>query len=357
VVLRPAQAADDNIAITSERFRNAWQYVVELPEATDRVRYVRAMVQVILQEFANNSAGSRSAEIPTWLIEGLTQQLLASNSSEIIVPPPSRNVNGIILTSTNFSARREDPLSLARTDLRLREQLTFQDLSWPRRDALSSEAALVFRLSAQVFVNELLQLENGPARLREMLVMLPQCYNWQVAFLRAFHDDFARLLDVEKWWTLRFLHFVAREPAQTWPPEESWRKLEQALQQPIELRNHTNDLPSPGQATLQTVVSAWSSAPQTQALQAKLRELEVIRPQLAPEVAPLADGYRKTLANYLEDATRSRSLLTLRRKAALRQAQTTALKRLEQLDSRRSAQRPQPEPVAAARQKSLEPLP
>jgi hypothetical protein len=357
LVLHPAQSGDDQIAITSEHFRDSWQYRVDLPDAADRTRYVRAMVQVILLEFANRGAEERPAEIPLWLVEGLTRQMLASDGAEIIVPPPRRNVNGIILTSLSINARKERPLDAARIQLRGHEQMTFQDLSWPRDDALTGESGQIYQLTAQVLVSELLNLNAGRDRMREFLSLLPKYLNWQIAFLRAFHSDFGRIMDVEKWWTLRLLRFTAREPAQTWPLDESWRKLEQALHPSVEVRDRTNALPVRSETTLQTVVKAWDRKPQEKTIQAKLFELELMRPRLAPALAPLAAEYEHTLKTYLTKTDKSHSVFTIRKKSALRAAQTNAVEHLDQLDLRRSALQPRDEPVVSARQKPLEPLP
>ena len=51
-------------------------------------------------------------------------------------------------------------------------------------------------------MGELLRLPDGRACLQRMLAQLPQHYNWQFAFLEAFHARFERPLDVEKWWAL-----------------------------------------------------------------------------------------------------------------------------------------------------------
>ncbi len=70
------------------RFKNGWQYRVDLPNVVERPRYVRAIVQVLLLELANRTAQGRGAEIPLWLVEGFSQLLLASSEVEIILPPP-----------------------------------------------------------------------------------------------------------------------------------------------------------------------------------------------------------------------------------------------------------------------------
>src|SRR5207253_2177010 len=114
VVLHTASVPNEVIAITRERFLNAWQYRIDLPDSLERVRYVRAIVHVLLLEFANRSAGARSAELPIWLTDGLSQELLSSEALEVIVPPARKTINGVVLTSISRNERRKDPLAYAR---------------------------------------------------------------------------------------------------------------------------------------------------------------------------------------------------------------------------------------------------
>ena len=94
-------------------------------------------------------------------------------------------------------------------------------MSWPDEAQLSGADGGVYRASAQLFVNELLELKDGPAHLRAMLATLPEFYNWQTAFQSAFREDFPRPLDVEKWWALQVVNFVARDPGPAWTPAVS----------------------------------------------------------------------------------------------------------------------------------------
>ena len=85
LALYPSRTLGEPVTITSERFADGWQYRVDLPDVLDRAHYVRALVQVLLVEMANRHPSGRSAEIPTWLIEGLTQQILASSQIQNLV--------------------------------------------------------------------------------------------------------------------------------------------------------------------------------------------------------------------------------------------------------------------------------
>jgi len=151
-----------------------------------RTRYLRAMTGVLLLESANRDTRARSAEIPAWLTDGLSQELLATVWQEIILSSPNKVMNGPPVSRTVKTARGMDSLAGARRVLRDHAALTFEQLSWPTDAQLAGDDGGVYRASAQLFVNELLALKNGPAHLRAMLETLPKFYNWQMAFQAAF---------------------------------------------------------------------------------------------------------------------------------------------------------------------------
>lgn len=349
VGLRPAESADDTVTLTSERFRDGWRYYVDLPALVERSRYVHAIVQVLLQEMANRSAFDRSAELPAWLSEGFSRQLLASTNSEvaIILPTPQMTPAGLRVSSTMVSGRRDDPLAEAHKWLSAASPLTFQELSWPTAEQLSGEAGSVYGSSAQLFLTELLKLPEGPACLRAMLADLPRRYNWQFSFLQAFQTRFERPLDVEKWWALQIVHFTGRELTQTWPPEESWQKLDELVRSAVQVHVGTNELPLQAEVKLQTIIREWDASRQTQALQDKLRELDSLLLRVSSEVAPLATQYRQTLADFLRNRDQGGSVFGLGKKSARRRATEDVLRQLDALDVRRAAQRPEPKPPAA----------
>ncbi|HWX21890.1 MAG TPA: hypothetical protein VN578_18475 [Candidatus Binatia bacterium] len=339
VVLYPAVSPEDPITLTSERFRDGWQYRVELPDMIERTRYVRALVQVLLVEMANRSGAAHSAEIPTWLVEGLTEKLLAFSEKEILLAPARTAGNGFNVPFTPVSVPRKDnPLEQIHRVLSRQPPLSFDQLSWPGDDELTGAAGELYRSSAHLFVTELLRLENGPACLRFMLAELPQRFNWQFAFLRAFHAWFQRPLDVEKWWALQVAHFTGRELAQTWPAEESWQKFDQIIHSPVQVRATTNELPLRAEVTLQSIIREWDHDRQTVALQSKLHEMDLLRLRLAQEFVPLFDEYRQSLVEYLQN--RDKAGLLSRKTTARRRAVDEALSQLAALDARREALRP-----------------
>ena len=352
VEVRPARITGQPVTITSEHFSNGWQYQVELPAAIERERYARAIMQVLLLERANRGSSGRLAEIPVWLTEGLTQRLLASKEIEIILPPPHDTVNGLSFSSTRVTQRVDDPVGHARKQLHGQTPLTFEQLSWQAEDELSGAPAQLYRASAQLFVGELLRLRDGRACLATMLARLPRYQNWQLAFLEAFHNDFERLLDVEKWWALGCVkspeQFPARQLAQKPPAESTWDDLDQAL--------HTTVPSTPGSRasqcgtnlTLQTIISEWDHVQQLQTLTPKVQQLGLLRSRLSPDLAMLLQEYGQSLEIYLQNRHWSRPVNLFGVRAGLSRGARETLERLDALDARREALRPAKTPLAAA---------
>ena len=343
ILLVPSNGGDHPVTIMSERFRDNWQYRVELPDLIERGRYVRAIVQVLLLEFANRTPGGHSAEIPDWLSEGFAQQLLACNELEIILPPPRSDGKGSKLTATNVSARRNNPVEKACAALKSRSPLTFHELSWPAEDQWSGESAQVYRSSAQLFLYELMQLNEGRESLRTMLSKLPQRLNWQLAFLDSFHSSFQRALDVEKWWALQMVHLGRRDvEQQTWSFEESQRKLDEALHASLEIHTGTNDLPIHTSVSLSTVIRDSDHLAAGRPLESNVRELELLRARIATEFIPLLDKYHQVLETFLQRQGKSG-------KKASQSDRQEAIAQLEQLDALRAMVQPRQKAVASSK--------
>ncbi len=341
LVLYPARSANDAITITSDRFKNGWQYRVDLPSLMERPRYVRAIVQVLLLELADRTAPARGAEIPLWLVEGLSQLVLASNEVEIILSPPRAAPNGLNFSATFQATRKQSLWQQAQQQLGGRPPLTFEALSWPSRQDFTSDAGgQTYRGSAQLFVGELLRLPDGRASLQRMLAQLPQHYNWQFAFLEAFHNRFERPLDVEKWWALSLLRASGRHGGQAWSLVESWQELDQAIQAAVQVRTRTNELPLHAEASLQTVIREWDPARQTSALSNILQALGLLRLRIAQEHVGLLQDYYQAIETYLLQRDRSASNFPLTKRAGRRRAAEAAIQQLDALDSRRMALRP-----------------
>jgi hypothetical protein len=348
VTLFPARSAEDLVTLTAERFRDDWHYRVQVPDVVERRRLMRALVEVLLLETANQHAGGRSAELPPWLAVGLTEHLLASAEVELLFPPPRLRVGGLMLSRTVVKERRRDPLTDARHHFREDAPLALQELSWPTEQEFSGDRAVAYRSSAQLFVTELLRFRNGAACFRAFLRELPQRLNWQTAFLKAFHEHFERLLDVEKWWALQVVYFTGRDLAHTWPPAESCQKLDEAIRIPVQVRTNRNDLPAARTVPLQTVITEWDFVRQTPVLRTRIFQIELVRQRVALELFSLAEGYRRTLAGYLEERDKLGAVLNQRRSArpAMQRLMEETVRQLNALDARLESYRRENPPLA-----------
>jgi hypothetical protein len=298
LALHPAASPDENVTIISTRFAGVWNYRVELPEVVSRTRLTRALTGAVLLELANrDNPGDRSAEIPAWFTEGLAQQLLA-DTPEMILSPPDQAVNGL-LENRSAIDRGVDALAKARSVLHDHPALTFEQMSWPDDAQLRGDDGGIYSASAQLFVSKLLELNQGAEHLLTMLQMLPRCFNWQTAFRAAFAADFPQPVDLEKWWALQTVSFVARDAGPQWTPAASRDKLDEILSVPVEVRSAPTNLPVHAAISLQAVICNFDFDRQTVILQIKLRDLEMAQWRMAPQFAGLTDAYHRTLAGYL----------------------------------------------------------
>ena len=332
-VLHPAQSADETVTIVSRHAPDGWNYQVQLPDVVSRIRLARALTSVLLLQLANRGSATRGVEVPAWLIDGLSQELLALDWQQVILTSPNKTVNGLAVSRTVLTTRGMDSLADARRLLRDHAALTFEQLSWPDEAQLSGADGGVYRASAQLFVDDLLELKDGPAHLRTLLATLPDCYNWQTAFHSAFRDHFPRPLDVEKWWALQVVNFVSRDPGPTWTPAVSRARLDEILSVAVDMRTASNALPSHAEISFQAVIRNFDRSQQAEILQIKLRDLELSQLRMATPYAVLADGYRRALEDYLEPGKRPRALPPLGRHPPVVLPPPTAAETVEKLDA------------------------
>ena len=168
-----------------------------------------------------------------------------------------------------------------------------------------------------------------------MLAALPGCYNWQTAFQSAFREYFPRPLDVEKWWALQVVSFVAHGPGPRWTPAVSREKLDEILSVPVEVWTASNALPVRTEVSLQAVIRNFEPSRQTAILQTKLRDLELAQLRMAAPLAVLTDEYRRTVASYLGQNREIRQPAGSRHPLPQKTGARATLKKLDELDAQR----------------------
>jgi hypothetical protein len=341
VFLHQAHRLDEPVVIGSSANQGEWTYYMNLPDTVDRTRLVSAFVNMTLLEMANRGA-QRSAEIPTWLAQGLTQQLTHETVAGLVMESPKEGNHDIHTSSELLEGRSVPPLEQAHAVLQAHPPLSLSELSWPRDGQEESE---VYRCSAQLFVSRLLQLDDGRACLRQMIQELPRHLNWQISLLNAFHKHFASELDLEKWWALCVVNFTGRDLAQTWPHAESWQKLGEVVHTGAQVRTAVDEMPLHTEVTLQNVIADWGYAMQEGVLRVKIRQLGQLRDSVSQDLAGLVDDYRLVLVNYVSAREKSGAFrnTTAQRVLGPDQLALDTIRQLNALDAEREAMKIGPE--------------
>ncbi len=336
VIIRPVKSAGFVPLIKVDRLGSQWLYRVDLPQQIESASFFRTMIQVLLLEMANRGSNERSAEIPLWLSEGLTQRLLNSQQVELILSTPSLSIGRLMVEPRNLKVTDPDPLARARQILQKRPPPTLAELSWPAPEKFTPADAEYFEASAQLFVTELRQLKRGDEELSRLVRALPRYYNWQSAFLETYRTTFSSRLALEKWWALQVAYFLGRDNRQLWTPEESAQKLDELLRVSLAVRARPGELPVRTEAPLQMVLRDWDATKQLQVVQEKLQALRLALPRVAPAYLELVDNYYVTLSEFAKQrsrATRAFGWMPLPASAA--KAANTAIQQLDALDRQR----------------------
>ncbi|MSU61069.1 MAG: hypothetical protein EXS31_01530 [Pedosphaera sp.] len=290
---------DENILIHSTLYANGWRYKLRVPDDLQRSRLVRGLVQVLLLEHANRGTTGKSAEIPSWLLEGLTRQVLVDVGPTLIVDGVPRN-------SVRRSMRiihGADALAGVREFVRRQQPLTFTELSEPLWTEPPPDQLMRYQMSAQLFLARLIEAPDGQARLARMLRALPDCWNWQTALLRTF--DFPRLVDVEKWWSVQIAAFRGNDPDVILSLDRGLARLADVLAVISQVQLDTNALPIRAKVTVSQILSEWEYAQQRPVLLRKLTLLMAMRGSAPRQLVPLLDGYAVCIQSYVQRRDRS----------------------------------------------------
>ncbi len=344
VVLHHTRSADEQVVITAENFLDRWNYRLDLPDAIEPGRLVRAMTEVLLLEMANRSAGSRSTELPAWLPEGMAELIRGSSTMDLVVKPPQFSSPDLQFMTRSREWTNYVPLAHAQQILANRPPLAFDALSWPRPEQLQGDEGEVYRASAHLFIHGLLRLKNGRAEFRNFIFSLSKQLNWQLPFLEAFQADFPSQLDLEKWWALESVHSTGRNLAQLWTLEESWEKLNDILRPKVQVHVSANEFPLHADVSLQAIIREWNYLRQTQTLRAKIRQLSDAQLRVAARLLMLTSQYRQTLEDYLRRMEKAGPMPFGKNqtKQSVKKTIEDTLKQLDALDAKAEALRTMP---------------
>lgn len=315
-----------SVAVQASPFERGWQFRLALPTRIDETRLVRALTQALLLELANRPGNQRLGEPPLWLVEGLTQAVLAESPEGVILQPQTRAMTVI---------RVDETAGRLRDRLRRRAPLSFYQLSQPDLDAMDERAWDHYGACAHLCVRELLRVPEGRDRLLRWLRSLQGFWNWQTGFTDAYRPVFHSLLDVEKWWALTLANAVGRDATSaTWPAAFALRKLDEALH-PVGILPGTGA--RPGRLQLEEVLNRWEFDRQVPLLRQLLQQMHAIRISSPPEVAALVFRHIDIIEEYLVVRGRQGPYTSMRGQVppSVKIATRTAVSRLRELQSER----------------------
>lgn len=284
------------VVIESQWHPGGWNYQLIVPGQLERPRLMRALTRALLLEIANRgNPTARPGEVPLWLEEGLATHLLALHGETLV--PEIRTLTALV------QATHPDVFSEARRRLRGRELVPFADLGQARPDQFTDEEWEVFRRTAQLLVAELLNLPEGRRCAQEFLRQLPAYLNSQLALQRGFAPYFPTMLDAEKWWSVVWMNFTARDRHMRFSVANSLRQLEDILAPAITVRLGTNSLPGRKELPLREIIAHTEFARHQLAVAQAGRQLQLLQHTAPVELARLIGDYRQALLTYLKRRT------------------------------------------------------
>lgn len=284
---------DSQLAVQARPYEGGWHFRAQVPSRVTEERLVRALCQAIAMELASRNGNQRAGEPPLWLVEALTQSVLAAFPDGIILQPQTRIV---------ASLRVGERYASVRARLARQAPLAFHELSQPDLGRMSASDWDHFAACSHLCLRELQRLPEGNARLARWLTGLQKNWNWQTGFLEAFQPLFHSLLDVEKWWALAVANFTGRNPEHTWPTEFALRKLDEALQ-PVGVLPGAGNRAS--RLSLEDIVFHWDHARQIPVLRRFLQQLNAILINAPTDVSPLVYQYADTIESYLANRAKA----------------------------------------------------
>ncbi len=302
VSIKPWLPPQANVLISAVRYNDGWRYEMTLPEYIERRKLVRGIVQVLIQEMGNRLNDGDSVQVPMWLREGLTEIMLEREGITLIAEAsPIKNNLGTQFVQVDAPTREKvwkDSLSLVREKLKKTPPLSFSDLSVPVDDQIASLGFEHYQHSSHLFVSELLQLPDGPQKLRTYIQDLFRFSHPQFALFDAYRAHFTTPLEVEKWWSVTQVNFLGRQDRARWPEKNALAKLNQILQPQVRIRLDTNSVPISESITLKQLITDVDFEQQRPVLSQIVVQLQRLEWNLPPDLLKLVYDYHILLLNY-----------------------------------------------------------
>lgn len=255
-------------------------------------RLIEAIVQVLLLEYSNRDLRqTQMAEVPLWMIDGMTQ-LVMQRGGPALIPTP-----GALKT---FTIEKTNPVKTAKSRLKTIQPPEFGQFTSPGPEFSSGINWMIFQDASLVLTWELLNLPDGKARYCHNLRLLKNYRNWQLAFLEAWKGQFSNLTDVEKWWALVLVTSRKDSGRNAWTLKQSIEKLNEILAEAsVSTIAQINQPRHPSTIHLQQIAESWAPMVQIYFFERIAAQLKAFELAADPVVAELAGRYRITITDYI----------------------------------------------------------
>ena len=167
------------VAVVATIHSDGFVYKVGVPIQIDGFQFAKGLMHVVLLEHANRGS-RRCAELPFWLIEGMTRQTITA-----VQPTYILNRNPVTIERQGY-----DRLAITRSFLLTNTPLSIQELSFPKLASATDEERKRFEASSHLLVHRLLALADGPALMARFVQTLPHAHNWQTALFSVYKKHF-----------------------------------------------------------------------------------------------------------------------------------------------------------------------
>ncbi|MBR5977714.1 MAG: hypothetical protein IK033_01795 [Verrucomicrobia bacterium] len=255
-------------------------------------RLIQAIVQVLLLEYSNRDLRqTQMAEVPLWMIDGMTQ-LIMQRGGPALIPTPG--------APKDFSTVTTNPAKAAKSRLKTIQPPEFSQITSPGPEFSSGVNWMIFQDACLVLTWELLERPEGKIRYCRTLQLLKKYRNWQLAFLEAWKGQFKNMTDVEKWWALVLVNCRKDTSMNAWTLKQSIEKLNEILSEAsVSVISQINQPKIPSTIHLQQIAESWAPMVQIYFFERVAAQLKAFELAADPVVADLASRYRTTIIDYI----------------------------------------------------------
>lgn len=307
VIIEGRAPPEQPISITAIAGSRGLNYRIVLPGQIPKQRLIRTIVRALLLEIINRkTSGTRVNEVPLWLQEGLAAHLFATQGDILMQGITERvfGLNGAKIvtgarTPTTFDRTYEDSLAATYRHIQLNQPLDFAHLNLPEPEQLTGYEWKTYQHSSHLFVAELMRLPEGPENLSNLLKILRDYHNPQLAFIKAFQPQFQTALAIEKWWSLVLVDFQGRDANLRWGENRALDHLNEILYAPVVIRANTNTVPITREMHFQQLIRDTSFDQHKPILKHALKKLLIVQLNAHKDLARLINDYRLTIDEYI----------------------------------------------------------